>query len=206
MKSAGIAEIILLLAGLTVCYGEEPGKSNIKLVPVAEGWAGNSVNTTIFRRNSLVTEGDTQFIAFYDSVGRLCLGKRNIDSDQWTLHTTQYEGNVRDAHNSISIMSDDEGYLHVSWDHHGHPLRYAVGTEPYGLELGDKRVMTGAGETKVTYPEFLRMPDGDLLFVYRDGGSGSGNLGLKRYNCQKRVWSDINLNLIDGQGQRNAYW
>lgn len=29
--------------------------------------------------------------------------------------------------------------------------------------------MTGKDEDDVTYPEFYRMPDGDLLFVYRSG-------------------------------------
>jgi hypothetical protein len=33
---------------------------------------------------------------------------------------------------------------------------------------------------RVTYPEFHALPGGDLLFLYRDGGSGGGNLAMNR--------------------------
>ena len=177
-----------------------------KLIPVAPGWSNNSVNVTVFRKNSLVTHNNVQFIAYYDPDGFLTLGKRNIGEDSWTISKTQYKGNVSDAHNSISIMTDGDGYLHVSWDHHGHPLRYAKGIAPYSLELGDKQPMTGSLETNVTYPEFLKMPDGDLIFMYRDGQSGRGNLVMNRYNRKSKTWAQIQKNFIDGENQRNAYW
>lgn len=177
-----------------------------KLIPVAPGWSNNSVNVTVFRKNSLVTHNNVQFIAYYDPDGFLTLGKRNIGEDSWTISKTQYRGNVSDAHNSISIMTDGDGYLHVSWDHHGHPLRYAKGIAPYSLELGDKQPMTGSLETNVTYPEFLKMPDGDLIFMYRDGQSGRGNLVMNRYDRKSKTWAQIQKNFIDGENQRNAYW
>lgn len=177
-----------------------------KLVPVAEGWSNNSVNVTIFRKNSLVTEDSIQFIAYYDPDGFLTLGKRNIDTEKWEIRKTQYQGNVSDAHNSISIMTDKEGYLHVSWDHHGHLLRYAISKAPYSLELTDKLSMTGNLETNVTYPEFFRMPNGNLIFMYRDGQSGRGNLVLNSYDTDNKKWTQLQKNLIDGQGERNAYW
>lgn len=176
------------------------------LVAVGEGWANNSVNTTVFRKNSLVTHKDTQFIAYYDSEGFLTLGKRKLNSKDWTISPTQYTGNVYDAHNSISIMVDGDAYLHVSWDHHGHPLRYAKGIAPYSLELSDKTAMTGINEENVTYPEFFRLPGGDLIFMYRDGQSGRGNLVLNRYDTKNKQWKQIQSNLIDGENRRNAYW
>ncbi len=177
-----------------------------KLIPVAEGWAGNSVNAVIFRRNSLVTHGKTQFVAFYDQEGRVVLGKRKLNSKKWELHTTQYRGNIRDAHNSISIMVDGDGYLHMSWDHHGHPLRYARSVEPLSLQMSDKMSMTGTLENNVTYPEFFLMPDGGLIFMYRDGQSGRGNLALNRYDLKTKTWTQLHGNLIDGERRRNAYW
>lgn len=176
-----------------------------RLVPVGDGWANNSVNVTVFRKNSLVTHKDTQFIAYYDNDGFLILGKRKLPKGEWISHKTQYTGNVRDAHNSISIMVDGDGYLHVSWDHHGHPLRYAKSIESLSLELGDKQPMTGELENNVTYPEFYKMPNGDLIFIYRDGQSGKGNLVLNRYNVKTKTWNQLQKNLIDGEGKRNAY-
>lgn len=176
-----------------------------QLVTVGNGWASNSVNATIFRKNSLVTYKDTQFIAYYDNDGFLILGKRKLPKGEWNIHKTQYTGNVKDAHNSISIMADGDGYLHVSWDHHGHPLRYAKGKEPLSLELRDKQPMTGESEENVTYPEFYKMPNGDLIFIYRDGQSGKGNLVLNRYNVKTKTWNQLQKNLIDGEDKRNAY-
>lgn len=177
-----------------------------KLIPVDKGWANNSVNTTVFRKNSLVTLDDTQFIAFYNEDGYMMLGKRKLDSNQWEIKKTQYQGNVSDAHNSISIMIDGDGYLHVSWDHHGHPLRYARSIAPFSLELGSKESMTGLNEENVTYPEFFRMPDKSLIFMYRDGSSGRGNLVLNKYDLKSRKWTQIQDNLISGENKRNAYW
>lgn len=176
-----------------------------QLIPVGDGWANNSVNVTVFRKNSLVTYKDIQFIAYYDNEGFLTLGKRKLPKGEWNIHKTQYTGNVKDAHNVISIMVDGDGYLHVSWDHHGHPLRYAKSVEPLSLELGEKQSMTGELEENVTYPEFYKMPNGDLIFIYRDGQSGKGNLVLNRYDVKSRKWSQLQRNLIDGEGKRNGY-
>lgn len=108
------------------------------LVEVGKGYSCTSVNTTVFRNNSLVTHGDEQYISYYDNDGYLVLGKRKLDSEQWTLHRTQYQGNVKDAHNIISMMIDGEGYMHVSFD----PSRTSIELLPEhcsgSLELGVK--------------------------------------------------------------------
>ena len=58
------------------------------------------------------------------------------------------------------MMLDGEGYLHLSFDHHGHKLNYCRSTAPYTLELGDKEPMTGVDEGNVTYPEFYPLNGG----------------------------------------------
>jgi hypothetical protein len=45
-----------------------------------------------------------------------------------------------------------------------------------------------------------------LLFAYRDGSSGNGNLVLNRYDTKLKKWQQLHSNLIDGENQRNAYW
>ncbi len=153
-----------------------------------------------------MTQGDEQYISYYDGDGYLVLGKRKLNSDQWTLQRTQYKGNVKDAHNIISMMLDGDGYLHLSFDHHGHKLNYCRSTAPYTLELGDKEPMTGVDEGNVTYPEFYPLNGGDLLFVYRSGSSGRGNLVMNRYSVKEKKWYRVQDVLIDGEDQRNAYW
>jgi hypothetical protein len=134
------------------------------------------------------------------------IGKRTLGSTQWTLQTTQYSGKATDAHNTISIIADGEGYLHVSWDHHNNELRYARSVSPGSLQLTDKMPMTGLKEKKVTYPEFYRLPNGNLLFLYRDGGSGNGDLMLNHYDAKTKQWTQLQDGWLNGEGQRNAYW
>jgi hypothetical protein len=176
------------------------------MVRVGEGWAKNSVNAVIFRRNSVVTHGNTQVVAFYDADANVVLAKRQLKDDTWDIRRTQYRGNTHDAHNSISIMVDGDGFLHMSWDHHNHALRYCRSIAPGSLELTEKMPMTGQKEGQVTYPEFYRLPNGNLLFLYRDGGSGNGNLMMNHYDLKTRTWTQRQDAFIHGEGQRNAYW
>jgi hypothetical protein len=169
------------------------------------GWARTSVNTVVFRKNSLVSDGDAQYAAFYDTDGFVMLAKRE-KGKKWKTERTPYKGNVADAHNSISIGTDGSGFLHVTWDHHTSKLRYAKSVSPGSLQLTREIQMTGVNEDEVTYPEFHRLPSGDLLFFYRSGESGEGNLIINRYDHRKKSWTQIQSNLIDGEGERNAYW
>lgn len=181
-------------------------KESVKFYNVDSGWAANSVNTVVFRKNSLVSFRDTQFIAYYDKDRYVVLGKRKHGEAKWVLKKTQYRGNAADAHNCISIAVDGDGYLHTAWDHHNHPLRYSKSIAPGSLELTEKMPMTGKAENRVSYPEFYKMPNGDLLFFYRDGGSGNGNLVINRYSLATKTWTQLQRNVIDGEGKRNAYW
>ncbi|MDE6742116.1 MAG: BNR repeat-containing protein, partial [Muribaculaceae bacterium] len=195
--------IAATISAVAFAFGKEPKG---KLVKVGDGYAATSVNTTVFRGSSLATHGDTQYIAYYDGNGYVTLGKRKLGSEEWTLHQTQYTGKVTDGHNVISIGIDGDGYLHVSFDHHGHPLRYAKSVAPGSLELGDKIQMIGHDEQDVTYPEFYTLSNGDMIFAYRSGASGRGNLVLNRYDTESKTWSRVHDVLIDGEGERNAYW
>lgn len=197
--------ILFLLVMLTgACsVSVEP---DIAVFEIGPGWAKTSVNAPIFRKNSVVSAGGYQFVAYYDSAANVVLAKRLHGTGEWKIHTTQYKGNVYDAHNVISIMVDGDGYLHMSWDHHNNQLNYCKSVAPFSCELGEKVPMTGENETVVSYPEFYKFSNGDLLFAYRDGGSGNGNLVLNRYRISTQKWERVQTNLIDGEGQRNAYW
>ena len=145
-------------------------------------------------------------MAYYDAERYLVLGKRAIGSTRWTTLRSAYQGKTDDAHNAISLMVDGAGYLHLSWDHHNNALRYARGVSPGSLVLGAKMTMVGTDEESVSYPEFYKLPDGNLLFFYRIGGSGRGNLAINRYDVLQHKWERLQSNLISGEGARNAYW
>jgi hypothetical protein len=180
--------------------------AHIKVVPVGgNGWARSSVNAVIFRTNSVVTQGDTQYVAYYDGDTNVVLAKRKIGTSTWQINKTQYTGNAKDAHNSISIAVDGKGVLHVVWDLHNQAIHYARGTKPGSLELTGQMPMTGDKEGSVTYPQFYNLPDGDLLFSYREGSSGDGDVMLNRYDVQTGKWQVVTHPLVEGEGKRNAY-
>lgn len=203
MIHALLIAALLLVSVAGFAQGAGPG---VHISRVAdEAWARNSVNTTVFR-HAVVSHGEHQFTAFYDDARRVVLAKRSLGSDEWTRHTTAFTGNADDAHNGINLGLDGDGYLHLAWDHHANPLRYARSVRPMSTEMSEPTAILGRNEKHVTYPQFFTLPDGRLLLLYRDGGSGNGNLVINRYDPATKMWQRLHDNLLDGQGQRNAYW
>jgi BNR repeat-containing family member len=210
---------------LVLCLLIAVADAEVRSLPLySEAWAGSSVNVLANQSSTLITDGGFQYAAFYAADAHLVLAKRALNTDKWETRQTEHTGNVADAHNTVSIAVDGAGYLHVAWDHHANPLNYCRSISPGSLELGPKMVMTGLLEKSVTYPLFFRHPDGGLLFLYRDGRSGKGNVVLNRYDLpgggrdksradssRQRddsrigVWRQLHENLIDGEGARSAY-
>ncbi len=191
---------------LTGCVAHRDIEVSVPESTIGFAWAQNSINAVIFRKNAVVSHGDHQYVAYYDADGSVILAKRNLKDNVWQTHKTQYRGDVADAHRSISIMIDGAGYLHMSWDHHDTRLRYVRSIGPGGLELSEEQQMVGDREEHVSYPEFYKLPDGDLFFLYRDGGSGRGDLIINRYDTESQQWTRVQNKLIDGEEERSAYW
>lgn len=196
-----LANILLLMPLALMARG-----ISVNTVPVDTAYAATSVNVAVFRANSVVTSGGRQYIAYYDRDGYVTIARRELDSLRWEIERSPYRGRVEDAHNVISIMVDGNDVLHASFDHHGDSLRYCRAIAPGSLTLGPLEQMTGSLEQDVTYPEFYRLDDGNLLFVYRSGASGRGNLVMNRYDTATGRWTRLHDTLIDGENERNAYW
>ncbi len=191
---------------LFCCIVTAKAQDNTTLSTIAtNGWANNSVNTVIFRKNALATFKNIQYAAYYDADQFVVVAKRKINSQQWEVVRTKYKGDASDAHKSISIMVDGDGYLHIAWGQHNNNLNYVRSVKPGSLLFGDKEPMLRLKENKVSYPEFYKLANGNLLFFYRDGGSGNGNLMINQYDLKTRAWTRIQDNLVDGEGKRNAY-
>lgn len=194
--------LVFVLLMLSAC---SPGVREFRL---GEGYAATSVNVAVFRAASVTSDSHYQFAAWYAPDGAVTVARRELAPESgWVVQTTALRGNCADAHNVISLGLDGAGYLHISWSQHGVPLRYARSRTPYSADFELIGQMVDAElERHVTYPEFRRFSGGDLLFAYRDGSSGNGDLVLNRYDLASGRWTRVQSKLIDGEGRRNAYW
>jgi hypothetical protein len=105
----------------------------------------------------------------------------------------------------MGISSD--GCLHITYDHHADPLHYRRSAKPLDPNtFGPLTAMTGQREKRVTYPQFVSLHDGTLLFFYRDGVSGNGDLCINRYDLRNQTWEALQHPAISGAGKCNPYW
>ncbi len=168
------------------------------------GRANSDINSVAIKVNSLVTMGNYQFTSYYDGSGKLIVGRRTKDADTWSLFRTQFTAdNIDDDHDVSSIGIDGDGILHMSWGMHDNNFLYTHSTASVlnsnpinliGSSVGNSAAvnnMTGLYNTSVTYPVFYNLPDGDLLFQYRNGVSGAGDYRLRRYDTATDTWSEL---------------
>ncbi len=181
-------------------------------INLGPAWAGNAVNTVIFRHHGILTWGTFQYTAFYVDASRLRLVQRNLDTNHIVTHDIAGDYNIRDAHNSISMGMDRQGCLHMCYDHHCTQLRYRRSIKPYDiLDWTDELLMSGTHEEKVTYPTFILPRSGHpLTLLYRDGHHNRGSARLKTYDEDAQSWKDHPTPILSGADQRpwtsNAYW
>ena len=69
---------VIYFGFITVARAQEGNNGSITTV-AGNGWANNSVNTVIFRKNSLVTYKNYQYTAYYDTAQNVVLAKRAVN-------------------------------------------------------------------------------------------------------------------------------
>jgi len=182
-----------------------------QVIKIDSVWAGHPVGF------SLYTDGNRQYIAYYNAERSMVVGQRNVDEDEFSLHimprtSRETHGGTStvlgwDSHNSVTIGVDKDGYVHLSANMHVNPITYFRSSEPYDIStLQQEMTMVGPNEQRCTYPHFMLTKEKELLFHYRDGGSGNGNEIYNVYDCETKKWSRmLDVPLTDGQGLMNAY-
>jgi len=212
----------LLILSLLACSQEKVEKEIIideskrtetieQTIKIDSVWAGHPVGFCLY------THGNRQYIAYYNANRNMVVGQRNLNEDKFELHVmppTNREtcGGTStvlgwDSHNSVTIGIDREGFIHLSGNMHCHPITYFRSTRANDiLTLVQKMTLVGTEEKRCTYPHFMLTKSGELLFHYRDGGSGNGNEIYNVYSCETKKWSRmLDVPLTDGQGLMNAY-
>lgn len=209
------------LAALVHAAGEQPAMSEStpadpriqERIVIDKIWSAVPVGFDI------MTVGDRQYIAYYNSDRRMVVGQRNLDDDKFDLHvlpslsdkppTRGTSSTIQgwDSHNYIIMASDNDGYLHLSGNLHASPLTYFKSEKPRDIStLKQVQPMVGPNEKRTTYPKFMNGPDGELIFHYRDGGSGNGNEIYNVYDEKAKMWKRFfDVPFVSGQGKMNAY-
>ena len=155
---------------------------------------------------SLVTAEPYQYVAYYDSAHVMTVAARRLDEDQWQYQKLPSKIGW-DTHNYIAMKVDREGMIHLSGNMHATPLVYFRTERPHDItSFREIHRMTGQNESRVTYPRFMEGPNGTLIFQYRDGGSGDGNMIYNQYDYTTQQWGRLlDTPLLDGEGAMNAY-
>ncbi len=179
---------------------------------IDDTWAGHAVRQSILTDGAQAPDtrsstGTGQYVAYFDANSQMCVAHRGLGSEDWTI--ARLDNHIGwDSHNYVTMALDPAGNLHVSGNLHVDPMIYYRTTTP-GDVRSLQRVHTlvdASHEQRVTYPEFLRLPSGQLVFNFRDGSSGDGVTYYYLYDHEERTWSSlVDSQMFDGEGLRNAY-
>jgi len=171
-----------------------------QVLEVEPVWAGHPVQFCLH------SEGGYQYAAYYDAERRMRVAMRKLPETEWTFTTLPTRVGW-DSHNYIRMELDRRGFIHLSGNMHCVPLIYFRSQRPYDATTLERvERMVGSQENRCTYPLFFHGPQGELIFRYRDGGSGNGNEIFNVYDEQTQRWRRLlDRPLTDGRGRMNAY-
>jgi len=183
--------IVALTSLLTFCHSQSPptpshshSLSSLQSLPVDEVWAGTGITY------DSISVGPIVYVAYYDAERRFSVARVDTLTHSVVKKTLDSVFAGWDAHNSVVLAYDHNGYLHVSGNMHAVPLVYARTTHINDFNsLTQTNQMVGSEESLVTYPDFFFLSNGDLLFSYRFGKSGNGAEFINRFNGGR--WSRL---------------
>lgn len=189
--------------------GPSPWRTVHKVLIDDEVW---SWNWGSWDQDKIISVGDFQYTVYWDADRVFVLARRDLrDNAVERLRLGQFKLSSDDAHRNTCLgISLADGRLHLSWDHHNNPLRYArsrpgfLTHPPAKLGPADIEAPQPVGdrpelESRITYPRFFNDAEGNLYLGYRWGGSGNGVNHLHRYDAGRGSWSYLGK-LFDSRG------
>ena len=184
---------------LALSFSAAPAPEVAASLEVSPVWSGHPVGF------ALLTAPPLQYAAYFDADREMTVAWRTLGDDVWQYR--RLDSRVGwDSHNSIAMTRDAAGRIHLAGNMHNDPLTYFRTAKSGDPDTFERLPMTGELEDRVTYPVFHTLPDGRLMFMYRDGGSGKGNQILNVQETDTGAWSRLlDIPVVDGEGQRNAY-
>jgi hypothetical protein len=202
---SALALLVVVAVGLVFLDDRAAG-------PGAPGEApgdGDLVNGRAFVQDNLWTAGDEQYAVWAAEDGTPLAGRRASEADAWdVVDLAALPGNPLDAptdpddHNVYVVGVDAAGHVHVAGNMHNDPLRYVRTRVPGDLGTFEAAGVAGPAD-EVTYPRFVGLPDGTLLFFRREGGAGRGETLLDRIGPGDDGWEHVGT-VLDGTATRES--
>ncbi|TWU28635.1 BNR repeat-containing protein [Bythopirellula polymerisocia] len=191
------------------------------LVLATGGNFSTGINGRPFQQEALITHEGYQYASWYHNGANqdIYIARRDLSGNTWETIDTGFNmihGNQNwDSHNVISMGISGDGRIHLSFDHHVDGLRYATTNTGVATSSGgvwnssifnsERNSLNVGGSTipRVTYPRFTNVGD-DLVFTYRDYGSGNGDHRIADYNSQTGQWSNTRF-VTKGRSTNQTY-
>lgn len=192
----------IVLAGLFVSAAPSPqSQQGERSEIVARVWAGQAVDF------AMIVRGQRLYVGYYGADRQLVVASRPVNGGAWERQTLDTAVGW-DSHNAITMTTDSRGRLHVAANMHVSPMTYYM-SDTSGSVSSLRRIpalINPAQEQRVTYPTFLKDPQGRLIFRYRDGMSGAGNEIYTVFDASTLRWRRLTQTpVLDGEGKRSAY-
>ncbi|OQW59440.1 MAG: hypothetical protein A4S14_05610 [Proteobacteria bacterium SG_bin9] len=162
-------------------WPQPPARPPKAIIEIGKVWTGARVDFAATREN------DGYAVGYYDE-------------DRWltiatVAHTTGDIARQRldtrfagwDSHNSVALAFDRHGLMHVAANMHAERLNY-FRSPAVGEPLARVEMINGDSDL-VTYPQFLKNRNGELLFLYRAGTSGNGKWKVRRWDGT--IWQPL---------------
>jgi len=204
------------------------GRSKVDVGLTIKGAWGTFINGKSYQQMPLDTFNNWQYATYYDQQRRLSIARRKLPDGPWeVIHFDDYLLKGSDNHNvTVLGICPSDGTIHLAFDHHGDALHYRVsrpGVAGYPEKVAWRAelfsevrdwLQAGRKVESVTYPAFVRVAQGNLLFVRRHGTHLDGRIMLCEYVPAKGGWGE-SWQVTDSSGtyefegtksdNRNAY-
>ncbi|WP_413375337.1 BNR repeat-containing protein [Alkalihalobacillus sp. 1P02AB] len=177
-------------------------------------------NTLAYDQYKIASYREYQYSAYWDKDYSLKLARRHIETNevQTVIFPDKLSSQSNTHLNVVVGISHNDGRVHIAYNHHNTTtINYRVSDEGFATNPPNEIAMAHFSdntnileERTITYPRFFNDQNGELLLMFRQGGSGGGHKYLYDFDSSNNSWSKTGL-VFSGDGNwngstsRNAY-
>ena len=166
--------------------------ANLETLPVKFDNCFN-YNAAAYIQDNVVKSGDYIYVVGTQQGKTPVIMKKNVMTGEWSkFDLSTVPGNplasptVQDSHNIYSVGVTKDGYLLVSGNMHVNACRCIISTNPH--DINSWQAITYTDSERVTYPRFVKYPDGTTQAFWREGTSSNGQYYSAIFNDTTKIF------------------